>query len=366
MKNRLKVLFCFLSLFVSFPKNSLGSCFVPFTNKPIAEQALVIGSGAFGLSFVQAISGNFKNITVFGRNQKTAYQILKGQPTDVLPGVPLSLNIKPTFKLNSFLKQSSPPEVIVLALPVTQIPLFAKTHSRFFSLMIKKHPELSIVSLSKGFYFKEGKIKFVQDLLVDMWPGFTLNHFYLISGPSFALELAKGEKTLVNLAGHNVEKTEEIKKLLSTPSFNMLVTQDIKGVAFAGAIKNVMAIAGGIGKGLNLSHNSQAALITKGTQELLQIGKELGTSETTFLGPAYLGDLILSLEQESRNSRFGFALGKGQSLNTFLKQNPNVNIEGLNTINSLNSYLKGREGFPFINSLYKIIYENKDPKSLVF
>ena len=95
------------------------------------------------------------------------------------------------------------------------------------------------------------------------------------------------------------------------------------------------------------------------------IGQELGANPDSFLGPAYLGDLILSLEKESRNARLGLALGRGQSLSSFKKQNPYINAEGLNTVKSLKNYLQYREGFEFINTLYDIIYEERDPKTLL-
>ena len=370
------LVFSFESVFASPISNSLsaksssskagaGNCYMSFADnaKPFDKEVLVIGSGAFGLSFAQAISGNFKTIRVFTRNIKSSHQILTQQKSALLPGIKLSSNIKPIMELEFFLNQA--PQIIVLALPVLEIPSFVNKHSRIFSALIKKQPKMAIISLSKGFYFKKGQIQFIQDLLLEGWPHFNPNNFYLISGPSFALELAQGEKTLVHLAGQDKIKTQQIKKMFMTNTLDLELSEDLKGVAFAGAIKNVMAIVGGLAKGLNLSHNSKASLILRGTKELIKIGQELGASQESFLGPAYLGDLILSLEKESRNTRFGLALGRGQSLSVFFKQNPNINIEGLNTIKSLKNYLKDREGFEFIRTLYKIVYEGQEPQSLL-
>ena len=342
-----------------------GECYLSFADgaKPFDKEILVLGSGAFGLSFAQAISGNFKTIRIFSRNAKTARQILIHKESPPLPGVKLSSNIKPTMVLEFFLNQT--PQILVLALPVLEIPAFMDNHSVFFSELLKKQPELLIISLSKGFYFKEGKIQFIQELLANQWPDFNPENFYLISGPSFALDLAQGEKTLVSLAGQDKAKSQQIKKLFSTETLDLEISEDLKGVAFGGAVKNVLAIVGGMAKGLNLSSNSKASLILRANQDLIKIGQELGASQDSFLGPAYLGDLILSLEKESRNTRFGWALGGGQSLSAFKTQNPNINVEGLNTIKNLNEYLKDKEGFEFMNTLYKIIYEEQDPKSLL-
>ena len=346
-------------------KGTAGDCYLSFADgaKPLDTEILVLGSGAFGLSFAQAISGNFKTIQVFARNAKTARQILTQKEIPPLPGVKLSSNIKPIMELEFFLNQA--PQILILALPVLEIPAFIANHSGFFSELLKKQPELLIVSLSKGFYFKEGQIQFIQDLLADSWPEFNPENFYLISGPSFALDLAQGKKTLVSLAGQDNKKSQQIKKLFATETLDLEISEDLKGIAFGGAIKNVMAIVGGIAHGLNLSPNSKTSLLLRANQELITVGQELGASQDSFLGPAYLGDLILSLEKESRNTRLGLALGTGQSLSAFKIQNPNVNVEGLNTIKNLNRYLQDREGFEFIKTLYNIIYEEQDPKTLL-
>ena len=177
--------------------------------------------------------------------------------------------------------------------------------------------------------------------------------------------MAQGGKTLVTLAGHRGSNIRKIKKMISTNNFNVLISRDMRGVAFAGAVKNVTAIAEGIAKGLSLKQNMRAALIVQLTRELINLGVELGANKNTFLGPSYLGDVILSLDQESRNSRLGLALGGGQSFKDFLRENPNINVEGANTIKELYSYLKERKGFVITKHLYQIVHESKDPQSLI-
>ena len=328
-----------------------------------AKQALIIGSGPFGFSFAQVISHNFEKVTVFGRNKKTDRQMKKKQKVNHLPGVRLYKNIKMTLDLEPFLNK--PLDMLVLALPVSEMAPFAKTHSSTLLELFKNNEDLPVLSLSKGFYFKKGNILFIEEFLLNKWPGLKRDNFYLVSGPSFAMEMAQGEKTVVNLAGYNKKRLRKIRQLISTQNFNVLLSRDMKAVAFGGAVKNVMSIADGLSKGLGIGHNTRSALIVRGTKDLIKIGIKLGSDPSVFLGPSYLGDLILSLERESRNSRLGFALGKGQSFKDFLKENPKINTEGANTIKELYKYAKGKKGFRFIKFLYRIVYEGESPELLL-
>ena len=337
---------------------------ITFGTKKKATEALVIGCGPFGLAFSQVISENFETVTVFGRNKETAFQIQNKKQTDRLPNVILSSNIQASLNLESSLNKKI--DIFVLALPVLEIASFVKKKSSILSELFKNNPDMAILSLAKGFYCnKKGTILFIEDLLSNKWPQMKKENIYLVSGPSFAMEMAQGGKTLVNLAGYKTANLKKIKKIISSKNFKVLLSKDMKGIAFSGAVKNVIAIAEGIAKGLKLKKNTRAALIVQGTKELIKLGNELGANKNTFLGPSYLGDVILSLDQESRNSRLGLALGRGQSFKDFLKQNPKINVEGANTVKELYNYLNGREGVAIIKHLYQIVHENKDPKSLI-
>ena len=342
---------------------------------------MVIGSGPFGLSFAQSISNNFDRLAVFARNKETARQI-EERAVPSLPSVKLSPNIKAFMSLEPFVYR--PVDLIVLALPVSEMPSFAKENAYIFSKILVKNQNPPIVSLSKGFFFEGRRIRFIEELLLKAWPAMKRESFFVVSGPSFALEMAQGEKTFVSLAGHNDAGLKKVKKLIAAENIKFAFSRDTTGAAFGGAIKNALAIAHGIAKGLGLKHNARAALLVRGTEELIKIGEELGASHRSFLGPAYLGDLILSLEKESRNSRLGLALGQGQSLEGFLAENPQINVEGVNTIKALNSYLTSRrlsswraaplkalynsinkKKFVFIVSLYKIVHKGEDPKLIL-
>ncbi|MDE0091924.1 MAG: hypothetical protein OXN83_01400, partial [Oligoflexia bacterium] len=211
----------------------------------------------------------------------------------------------------------------------------------------------------------EEGVLFIEDLLqTQLSPFFKKSHYYVLSGPSFADELAQGDRTQVHLAGYNKKKLNRLKELIETKTFKVTPSADVKGVAFAGAVKNVIAILGGVTKGLNLPQNSQTALILRGTEEIMKIGESLGVKKETYLGPAYFGDVILSLSQSSRNSRLGLAMGKGDG-EIFLALQPRSSLEGANTIKELYKHTRGKKDYQLINRLYNILYKGKSPKLIL-
>ena len=346
----------FLLLFFSFA--SFGEdCKKVFVSKK-APSALVIGAGAFGLSFSQVISKQFKEIIVLGRDKNHISNIQKNKTSEKLPKVVLSQNIHANFNWSAVV--NSKIQVLVLALPFNQISEFLFENYDSLLQIIQKNKDLRLIFLSKGFSVSpEGEFVFSGDLFqAQFHPYLKEDQLYILSGPSFALELAQNQKTTVNLAGSNKKKLKELKQLISTEHFKVELSRDLKGVAYGGAVKNVMALLAGMLKGLNLAQNSQTAFILKGHKELMKIGHKLKIKTKTYLGPAYFGDLILSLSQTSRNSHLGFKIGQGAKLKDFLDENPSLSIEGLNTIKELYKYTKNKE-YPLINSLYSILYEDQ-------
>ncbi len=351
--------FCVLLLIAPLysPADLCKALFLPKNNNR-PKKVLIVGAGAFGLSFAQVLSNNFRHIHVFVRNESVAHQIRQGKSSS-LPDVELSSNIQPTLSLEPLLVQ--PLDIMVLALPVGDIVHFVRENSLFLSELIKKNRGLALLSLSKGLYFEEGRLLFVEDFLLKNWPQLKKSNIYLISGPSFAREMALGEKTVVNLAGY--KNLQKLKKLLSTESFKLSLSKDMRGLAFTGAVKNLLAISGGILKGLSVGPNTRSALLVALSKELVQIGIDLGADPATFLDLSYLGDILLSLDENSRNFRMGLFIGKGQNLNDYLRENTKT-VEGLSTLKALYLYLKGKN-FVFIENLYRILYEGAKPQILL-
>ena len=361
MKTILKYYLLIFLLFFGCLSLSQPRCRDIFDDKNIieAKKSLVIGAGAYGTAFAQVISSNFKEVFIYNRTQEPLDDI-ENQIHKKLDGVALSKNIIGVNRLENAAKNNF--NLIVFALPVSQTKSFIKKHHSVLSQIISK--DTSVISLSKG--IETESLNFVHDILLEELKGLKKDQIYLVSGPSYALEMSQGSKTQVTLAGNNKNKLKSLSSAIQTNNFKLQLSTDMNGTAFSGAIKNAAAIASGIIKGLNAGDNPRAAVILSLTQEFLKINKFLGGHESAFIGPAYLGDLILSLEIGSRNTQFGISIGEGMSVNNFFSKNKDLNIEGFGTVKSLYLLAKNNNiSTPVIDKLYKILYEQHQPLSLL-
>jgi glycerol-3-phosphate dehydrogenase (NAD(P)+) len=185
----------------------------------------------------------------------------------------------------------------------------------------------------------------------------------VLSGPSFAKEVAVGLPTAVTIAAKQWEFANELLQRFQNKNFHVEITTDITGVELGGAIKNVLAIAVGIVEGLGFGANAKAALMTKGLTEMIALGISLGAEQSTFLGLSGLGDLILTgTDNQSRNRRLGLALGQGQSLEEAKKTIGT--IEGMSTAKNIFFLLeKYKIRAPICEAVYRILYEKKSASS---
>ncbi|MEE4294145.1 MAG: NAD(P)H-dependent glycerol-3-phosphate dehydrogenase [Xanthomonadales bacterium] len=185
----------------------------------------------------------------------------------------------------------------------------------------------------------------------------------LVTGPSFAKEVAANLPTAVTVAGSDPAYSERIARALHGANFRAYTSDDIVGAELGGSVKNVLAIATGMADGMHLGHNARAALITRGLAEMMRLGRAMGAQERTLIGLAGLGDLVLTATGDlSRNRRLGIALGQGKSVDTAVEEIGQV-VEGIKT--SLEIWrLAGRLGvdMPISEQIYSIIHEGADPR----
>jgi glycerol-3-phosphate dehydrogenase (NAD(P)+) len=187
-----------------------------------------------------------------------------------------------------------------------------------------------------------------------------------VSGPSFALEVARGQPTAVVAASASANACELVQRTLSTPTFRVYTNDDVIGVELAGALKNVMAVATGIAEGLDLGLNAQAALITRGLAEMTRLGVSLGARASTFAGLAGLGDLVLTCTGAlSRNRAVGVQVGKGRDLADVLAGTESV-AEGVRTTRSALA-LAQRAGvdMPIVTAVHRMLFENQNPRDAI-
>ena len=188
----------------------------------------------------------------------------------------------------------------------------------------------------------------------------------VLSGPSFAAEVAGGQPTAVVLASNDIALANELQEQLAAPNFRLYTNDDVLGVELAGAMKNVMAIAAGVCQGLGLGHNPLAALITRGLSEMTRLAVALGARPETLSGLAGLGDLVLTCTGSlSRNRHVGIELGKGRSLAEILEGMKMV-AEGIGTAGALLALAReaGVE-LPITEQVSAILHQGKSPREAI-
>lgn len=188
----------------------------------------------------------------------------------------------------------------------------------------------------------------------------------VLSGPTFAKEVAAGLPTAVTVASKNAAYAQEVANYLHNETFRAYTCQDVTGVEIGGAVKNVMAIAAGIADGLGFGANTRAALITRGLVEITRLGVAMGGHKETFMGLAGLGDLVLTCtDNQSRNRRVGIALAQGKKINDILTDLGQV-AEGYYTAEEILLLAKQYHvEMPISEHVYRILYQNEDPRTAV-
>jgi glycerol-3-phosphate dehydrogenase (NAD(P)+) len=188
----------------------------------------------------------------------------------------------------------------------------------------------------------------------------------VLSGPTFAKEIAAGEPAAVVIASRDMAVAEEIQRAFSTSSLRLYASTDVVGVELGAALKNVIAIGAGICRGLGLGSNSVAALITRGLAEITRLALSMDAQPRTLAGLAGLGDLVLTATGDlSRNRFVGVQLGQGQRLEQILNRMTMV-AEGVSTCRA--AHQLGRESnvdLPIINKMHEVLYQAKDPRQAI-
>lgn len=284
-------------------------------HKPI----LVVGAGSWGTALAMVLVGNGHCVYLWGRNSTHIAELkTQGCNKRYLPGVIFPKGLQPVDDLESCLEEC---DEIVLAVPCEGI--------RNILEIIDKNGmnNLKLCITSKGLEAKTHYLnhKVVEDCLGDK------ASTVVLSGPSFAKEVAAGLPTAVTIAGANLQTTDLFAEKFHNEVFRTYTHDDIVGVEVGGAVKNVMAIAAGIADGLGFGANTRAALITRGLTEIIRLGVVLGGRQETFMGLTGLGDLILTCtDDQSRNRRFGLELAKGVTISAACQKIDQA-IEGIKT-----------------------------------
>ena len=317
----------------------------------------VVGAGSWGTALANLLGtkGYLLDLWVFETD--VCRQIAKQRENKVfLPGVELSPNLRPSNDLEAVVRGKD------LILVVVPSHVMRDTTLRMAEAI---DPGTIVVSASKGI---ENKTHLTMSGVI----GETLSDLAddclaVISGPSFAREVARKAPTVVTAASRHMETAQKVQHVFATPYFRVYSNQDMVGVELGGAVKNVIAIAAGVIDGLGLGLNTRAALITRGLVEIQRLGKQLGADQRTLAGVAGVGDLILTCTGDlSRNHTVGKKIGEGLKLEEILSEMRMV-AEGVKTAKSVyNLSRKVGVEMPICQEMYRILYEDALPEEAVY
>ena len=259
----------------------------------------VLGAGAWGTALANQAARSGREVTLWARDGLHVREMCETRENRRrLPGVALAATVSPSADLLSL----APAQLVLLAVPAQAFRGLLEGVAQVL------RPGVPIVICAKG--IERGTGFFLSDIIADILPQ---NPVAVLSGPSFAQDLAKGQPTAVTLATHHAATLEMVLAALAAPYFRMYHSTDVRGVEIGGAAKNVIAIACGIAAGKQLGASAQAALVARGFAELARFGRAYGARAETLMGLSGLGDLVLTCNSaQSRNFAFGWALGSGQ------------------------------------------------------
>ena len=310
----------------------------------------VVGAGAWGTALANVLAANGHAVSLWARERDVVEAINDGRENRrFLPGVCLEESIRATGEMPEALGDA---ELVMYVAPSHALRAVVSGGAPAV------RPDAVLVVASKG--IERESLAVMSDVVGD-----TLPHHAVValSGPSFAVEVARGQPTAVVAASANEEAAAVVQRALSSDVFRVYTHDDVIGVELGGALKNVMAVATGIAEGVGLGFNSRAALITRGLAEMTRLGTALGASQATFAGLAGLGDLVLTCTGAlSRNRALGIEIGKGSTLEQALAGKDTVAEGVLNTISAC--ALAEREGvdMPIVLAVHRILFEAQPPR----
>jgi len=317
----------------------------------------VVGAGSWGTALANLLAQKGYRIDLWVFEKEVKEQILvHGENRVFLPDIRLSSNLHPTNDIGSVVADK---DLILTVVPSHVI----RETSRQMSGHLSK--ETIIVSASKGI---ENKTYLTNiGVLKQTLSGKAEEKFAVLSGPSFASEVARALPTAVTVASKDLDVASLVQQVFATPYFRVYTNDDVLGVELGGSVKNVIAIAAGVIDGLGLGLNTRAALITRGQTEIRRLGVALGANPRTFTGLAGIGDLILTCTGTlSRNHTVGKKIGQGMKLKQILGEMRMV-AEGVKTAESVyNLSRKIGVEMPISHEMYHILYEDLSPKDAVF
>lgn len=311
----------------------------------------VLGAGSWGTALAKLLADKGNDVRLWARKESQATAIEAARENQrYLAGFALPDTLHATHDLHQTLDGA---ELVVSVVPSHGL-------RELLPAVVPLLPDVPIVSASKG--IENTTLKLVSEIFEELVPPSKHGLLTYLSGPSFAKEVAAGMPTVVVAAGRDASVTTTVQHAFATDRFRVYTSSDVLGVELGGALKNVIAIATGIGDGLGFGHNTRAALITRGLAEMGRLAINMGGDPLTLAGLAGMGDLVLTCTGDlSRNRQVGLELGKGRKLADVLGGMTMV-AEGVKTAKSAYELAEKRGvEMPIVREAYRILYEDRPP-----
>ncbi|MDD2319280.1 MAG: NAD(P)-dependent glycerol-3-phosphate dehydrogenase [Geobacteraceae bacterium] len=316
----------------------------------------VIGAGSWGTTLADLLAKKGHDVTLWAYEGDLVKEMATtGINSVFLPGISLS----PRLRFTNSLQEAATGKELILFVAPTQV---------FRGVISGTLPFIAegtvLVNAAKG--IELDTLMTISQISAELLPAAFYANFSVLSGPSFAREVALEMPTAVVAASPVASIAQRVQETFSTPWFRVYTNSDMVGVELGGSIKNVIAIAAGISDGLGLGYNPRAALITRGLAEIARLGLAMGGQSATFAGLAGMGDLVLTCTGDlSRNRTVGMQLGEGKKLAEILAGMRMV-AEGVKTTESA-YHLAQKLGveMPITEQVYRVLYEDKPPRQAV-
>ena len=316
----------------------------------------VVGAGSWGTALSAILAKKGHDTCLWAFEPEVAEQITRDRENvSYLPGIDLPENLRSTADLTTAIQGA---EIVVSVSPAQVVGLVMAEAA------LHIQDDALIVSASKGIELMT--LRRMDEVLAEVLSPEQFDGFTVLSGPSFALEVAKQVPTAVVAASDRADAALAVQDLFQTEYFRVYTGDDVIGVELGGALKNVIALAAGVVAGLGCGHNTLAALVTRGLAEIHRLGVAMGAQASTFSGLAGMGDLVLTCTGTlSRNRTVGYRLGQGETLENILGEMSAV-AEGVATATAVHD-LAARYGveMPIAEEVFGILTLGTDPGQAV-
>lgn len=310
----------------------------------------MIGAGSWGTALADLLASKGLSVTIWSRGSEVAQLINERHENRIyLPGVILPSSLRATTEMRLAVEGA---DLVLMVVPSHAMRETAVAAAPF----VGSHA--LVVSATKGIEDETSKTMF--EVLVDVLGG--AERVGVVSGPSFAAEVASGHPTVVVAAAREDAVAERIQRVFASPNVRVYRSTDLVGVEIGGVVKNVMAICTGVAEGLGYGLNTRAAIITRGLAEIMRLAVALGARPETLAGLSGIGDLVLTCTGDlSRNRQLGLRIGRGEKIDDILRGMRMV-AEGVRNTKAVKQLAK-RAGveMPIVDVAYRVLYERMPP-----